>query len=118
MCSQLLYNPHPHPFSASTLAYCLLQLKVYVCGLSLDEQSYYEKSNPSLGDRGVTQDLKDTEQPDVFLGTQIPSSKRICAMKRNNTSCHIYIFSLMKIEDKSNPNHLWDSASLDVPDAV
>lgn len=41
-----------------------------MCGLSLDEQSYYEKSNPSLGDRGVTQDLKDTERPDVLPGHQ------------------------------------------------
>lgn len=62
----------------------LPQLKVYVCGLSLAEQSYYEKSNPSLGDRGVTQDLGDTERPDVCLGTQTPSSERICAVNRNN----------------------------------
>lgn len=91
MCSQLLYNPHPHPFSASTLAYCLLQLKVYVCGLSLDEQSYYEKSNPSLGDRGVTQDLKDTEQPDVFLGTNTKFKKDMCNEEKQYELPHLYL---------------------------
>lgn len=76
ICSQLLYTPH--------LYSGLPQLKVYVCGLSLAEQSYYEKSNPSLGDRGVTQDLEDAERPDVCLGSQTQSSERICAMNRNN----------------------------------
>lgn len=87
ICSQLLYNP---PFCLSS---GLPQLKVYVCGLSLAEQSYYEKSNPSLGDRGVTQDLGDAERPDVCLGTQIQSSKRICATNRNNgASPQVQIF--------------------------
>lgn len=76
-----LFLPLPAPsllsFCLPPLAYCLFQLKVHVRGLLLDEQSYYEKSNPSLRDRGVTQDLKDTEQPDVLLDTQIPSSRRI-----------------------------------------
>lgn len=41
------------------------------CGLALDEQSYYEKSNPSLGDRGVT-GFKETPSDPIptFLGSQ------------------------------------------------
>lgn len=100
ICSQLLYNPPP-PFLP--LAYWLPQLKVYVCGLSLAEQSYYEKSNPSLGDRGVTQDLKDTERPDVCLGTQTQRSERICATDRNNgASPRVQI---LKKKGRITPNH-------------
>ena len=58
-----------------------------VCGLSLDEQSYYEKSNPSLRDRGVTQDLDDTERPDVRLDTQIPSSRRMHMQMNRRKMC-------------------------------
>lgn len=46
------------------------------CGLALDEQSYYEKSNPSLGDRGVTGFKKTpSDLIPTFLGSQTPCSK-------------------------------------------
>lgn len=47
--------------STSFLSSLLLSQAQSLCGLLLDEQSYYENPNPSLRDRGVRQDFKDSK---------------------------------------------------------
>lgn len=58
------YCTAPPHLSASPLA---SPAQSMCCGLALDEQSYYEKPNPSLGDRGVTGFKKDTKRPASYI---------------------------------------------------
>lgn len=97
-CSPLLYTSSLSP---SLPVYCLLQLRVYVCGLSLHEQSYYEMSNPSLEDRGFTGFKRHRMTLGVPGRTHAVFKKRICAMNRNNKCCHI-LHSQMDENDRTN----------------
>lgn len=72
ICSALLYPPTP-PFC---LPSGISGSESMCCGLALDEQSYYEKSNPSLGDRGVTGFKKTpSDLIPTFLGSQTACSE-------------------------------------------
>lgn len=72
ICSALLYTPTP-PFC---LPSGISSSESMCCGLALDEQSYYEKSNPSLGDRGVTGFKKTpSDLIPTFLGSQTACSE-------------------------------------------
>lgn len=72
ICSGLLYTPTP-PFC---LPSGISGSESMCCGLALDEQSYYEKSNPSLGDRGVTGFKKTpSDLIPTFLGSQTVCSE-------------------------------------------
>lgn len=72
ICSALLYTPTP----PSCLPSGISSSESMCCGLALDEQSYYEKSNPSLGDRGVTGFKKTpSDLIPTFLGSQTACSE-------------------------------------------
>lgn len=100
-CSPSLYTSSLSP---SPPVYCLLQLRVYVRGLSLDEQSYYEMSNPSLEDRGFTGFKRHRMTLGVPGRTNAVFQKRICAMNRNNKCCHI-LHCQMDENDRTNYTH-------------